>query len=65
MDTLFAMILNILASLGWPVGAETPPRPQSVMCRPDPDDTVVYKDLSRPYADAGYYPAGGCVGGNP
>lgn len=58
MDAVFALILRALASLGWPVGAEAPPP----ICRPDPNDALVYKDLSRPYADTGYYPAGGCAG---
>lgn len=58
MEVIVAFLLGVWTSLGLPVVERGDPVP--AVCRPPEDALIVYKDLSRPYAEDTYYPVSGC-----
>ncbi len=68
MEVILGFLLSMWAGLGLPL-IESDPDPKSIAlnqaCTPGPEDRVVWKDLSQPYAEGRYYPANGCAESGP
>ncbi|WP_158002484.1 hypothetical protein [Methyloterricola oryzae] len=56
MEVIVTVLLGLWMGLGLPVVE----RGETANCRPPEEARIVYKDLTRPYAEEAYYPVMGC-----